>query len=142
MSIRILIVEDHPITRLGLRVVLEGHDGFIVVGESRDGLDALRQVEELEPDVVLMDLGMPGLDGFACTSRLKAGATPVRVVIHSSHEEEAAVKAALSSGADGYCFKDSSDYLLIDAIKTVVSGVIWLDPRIPEHLHQYHQFQK
>ena len=142
MPIRILIVEDHPITRLGLRVILEGHEGFAVVGESGDGQDALRQVEVLKPDVVVMDLGLPILDGFEAALRLKTGNIPVRIVTHSSHDEETHIKRALGNGVDGYCLKDSSDNFLIDAIETVFSGAPWLDPRIPTHLHQYHKFKK
>lgn len=138
MSIRILIVEDHPITRLGLRVVLEGHENFVVVGEAGDGLDAIKQVEKLKPDLVVMDLGLPVVDGFECALKLKSGRIPVRIIIHSSHDEESYIKRALKIGVDGYCLKDSSDNNLIAAVNKVMAGEAWFDPRVPTHLQQHH----
>ena len=141
MTIRILIVEDHPVTRLGLRIVLEEQEDMIVVGEAGDGVDALRKVVALKPDVVLLDLGLPEIDGFECAGRMRADTLPVRIIVRSSHEEDTVVIAALAGGVDGYCFKDTSDSLLFEAIRAVMAGLPWYDPRIPGHLHKYHKLQ-
>jgi DNA-binding NarL/FixJ family response regulator len=141
MTIRILIVEDHPVTRLGLRIVIEEQDDMTVVGEAGDGVEAMRLVAALNPDVVLMDLGLPKIDGFECSGLIKAGSLRARVLVRSSHEEDTVVIGALAGGVDGYCFKDTSDSILFDGIRTVMSGRAWYDPRIPGHLHKYHNFQ-
>jgi len=133
-EITILIVEDHHITRFGLRIVLENIPGLVVVGEADEGILALKKILELAPDVTLLDIGLPQIDGIECLKRVKALGGSSRIMIRSSHQENAAVLAALAAGADGYCLKDSSDDLLIEGIKCLANGNAWLDPRIAGQL--------
>ena len=133
-AITILIVEDHKVTRLGLKMVLEDRPGFVVVGEVDNGTIALKQISALAPDVVLLDIGLPQIDGIECLKRVKAKGLSSRIMMRSSHEEHSAILAALAAGADGYCLKDSSDDLLVQGIECLARGQAWLDPRIAGHL--------
>jgi len=136
-EITILIVEDHHITRLGLRIVLESIPGLVVVGEADNGTLALKKIFELAPDVTLLDIGLPQIDGIECLKRVKVLGGSSRIMIRSSHEEYAAVLAALAAGTDGYCLKDSTDELLVEGIKCLANGKAWLDPRIAGQLASY-----
>lgn len=132
--IRILVVEDHLVTRLGLTMVLDEVPNLKVVGEAEDGVDCLQKVDQLNPDIVLLDIGLPLIDGIECATRLKKACSKSRIIMRSSHEELSVIFSALSTGADGYSSKDNPDTVLIDAINTVASGDFWLDPRIAAKL--------
>lgn len=135
--IKVLIVEDHLITRLGLKMVLEQWPTITIVGEAENGLTALQLVETLAPDLVLLDIGLPDIDGIECLARIKAKNLTARILMRSSHEEVPAIMAAMAAGADGYCFKDSSDAMLIEAIETMAAGKAWIHPRVASHLLSY-----
>jgi NarL family two-component system response regulator LiaR len=127
--IRVAVVEDHALVRAGLRTSLEAA-GFEVVGEAADGVSGQAMLAERRPDVALIDLGLPGLDGIALTRGLKAAADPPRVVILTMQERENDVLAALAAGADAYCVKSSNPETVIDAVRTAAAGGAYFDPRI------------
>lgn len=127
--LRTVIVEDHEITRLGLRMMLEDISEIEVVGEAADGLAAIEMCIDLKPELVLMDIGLPGLDGIETTKAIKA-AIQTRVVLLTSHAREEDVSAGLVAGADAYCLKNISLLQLALAVRAVRDGAIWLDPGI------------
>lgn len=133
MAISVLICEDQEITRLGLKLTLERVPGLTVVGEAADGYDSVRKTLENNPDVVLMDIGLPGIDGIEASRRIKARGSS-KIIMFTSHEAENDVFAALSAGADGYCLKDTPADELTKAIQTVSSGQTWLDPAIAQRM--------
>lgn len=130
MSIQILLVDDHKIFRQGLRGILAGSADVTVVGEAEDGRSALAQVVKLRPDVVIMDVGMPNLNGIEATRDLKRDVPRVRVIALSMHVDEKFVAEMLRAGAVGYlCKKCDADELLV-AIRTVNAGQTYLSPAI------------
>lgn len=126
--VRILIVDDHTIVRKGLRALLETEPGIVVAGEARDGKEAVELAARLRPDVILMDLVMPGMDGLAALRRL-AGAG-FKVLVLTSFATDDKVFPALAAGAQGYLLKNSAPEELLAAIKRVAIGEAWLDPAI------------
>ncbi|MBE9100391.1 response regulator [Vacuolonema iberomarrocanum] len=130
MPLTLLIVDDDPMMRLGLKAALGTHTELVVVGEAANGHEGVEQAIALQPDVVLMDLGMLEMDGIAATRQIKAQMSKMRVVILTSHTDETEIIAALSSGADAYCIKGTDVTALVDAIRVAASGAIYLDPRI------------
>lgn len=133
VMIRTLLVEDHEITRLGLRQMLEQVGNIEVVAEATDGSSAVSKALELQPDLVLMDLGLPILDGIEATKTIKSSITS-KVIVITSHEDGEDVLAALSAGADAYCLKGVSAPQLSYAINSVMSSALWLDPGIARHV--------
>lgn len=130
--IKVLIVEDHSLTRVGLKFTLEKHADLEVIGEAEDGAEAIEKTKELSPDVILMDLGMPNMNGIEATTEIKKSYPDSRVIILTSHDEEEEVLAAFTAGADAYCMKDIPPERLVQAIQSVNDGVVWLDPTIAE----------
>jgi DNA-binding NarL/FixJ family response regulator len=128
--IRVLLVDDHPLVRTGIRTLLESTDDLSVVAEAADGAQALSVLDEADPDVVLMDLSMPGLDGVATTKRVLAVRPQVQVVVVTSSAERSRVRAALDAGAVGYVLKDSTPDELRAAVRSAANGHTPLDPRI------------
>jgi NarL family two-component system response regulator LiaR len=128
--IRVLIADDHAVVRQGLRTFLELQEGIEVVGEAADGEEALDAVQRLEPDVVLMDLAMPRLDGIGAIERLRERASDVpRVIVLTSFGDER-VLPAIRAGAAGYLLKDVGPPELVDAIRSVHAGESLLDPAL------------
>ena len=136
--LRVLIVEDDPMMQLGLEQCLEDYPQLTVVGQASDGYLGVEAALKLKPDVVVMDIGLPRLDGIAATQQIKAALPDVRVVMLTSHTTETEVIAALSSGADAYCIKGTNVERLIAAIAAAQEGATYLDPqiarRVIEHL--------
>ncbi|MEO1146489.1 MAG: response regulator transcription factor [Cyanobacteria bacterium J06638_22] len=130
MPLVLLIVDDDPMMRLGLKAALESQAELMIVGEATNGHEGVERAIALQPDVVLMDLGMREMDGIAATQQIKAQMPKMRVVILTSHTDETEIIAALSSGADAYCIKGTDVTALVDAIRVAASGAIYLDPRI------------
>ena len=130
--IRILIADDHAIVRAGIRALLQLHPDFQVVGEAADGHEALAQVQALKPDVVLMDIGMPGMDGLAATHEIASACPGTRILILTQHENREYVLPALRAGAAGYVLKRAPDDSLVDAIREVHAGGTYLDPRVSD----------
>ena len=128
--IRVLIADDQPVVRQGLRTFLELHDDIEVVGEAEDGERALEAAAALAPDVVLMDLVMPRLDGIAAIERLRALGSPARIIVLTSFLDEDKVLPAVRAGAAGYLLKDAEPAELVRAIRTVDGGEALLHPAV------------
>lgn len=124
------MVEDHEITRMGLKLTLEQSEDVEIVGEAGDGKEAVSSALQLQPSVVLMDIGLPMMDGIAATESIKKSLPATRVIMLTSHDNDRDIFAALGAGADGYCLKETSTAQLVLAIKTVADGAAWLDPGI------------
>lgn len=129
-TINIFIAEDHEITRVALRLTLEHVPGFSVVGEAADGKMTVKKVAELKPQVVVMDIGLPLLDGINATTKIKQEVPGTRVIMLTSHDNDRDIFAALGAGADGYCLKEASSTQLVMAIRAVADGVAWLAPGV------------
>jgi DNA-binding NarL/FixJ family response regulator len=132
--VRIVLADDHTLVRAGLRKLLESVDGFEVVAEYTNGRDVLRGVRESTPDVVVMDIAMPELNGLDATARITRGAPACPVVILSMHATEQYVLEALRNGASGYVLKDADAEELERAIRSVVRGEKYLTPAVSKHL--------
>lgn len=128
--LRILIVEDDPMMQLGLEQSLMAHPQLEIVGQAEDGYLGVQAALKLKPDLVVMDIGLPRLDGIAATQQIKAALPETRVVILTSHQTDTEIIAALSSGADAYCIKGASVERLLSAITAAVEGATYLDPQI------------
>lgn len=129
-EIRLLIADDHTIVRQGLTKLLEGEPGVEVVGEATDGRDAVAKAMDLMPDIVLMDLSMPGLHGLEATRQISKRLPKTRVLILSMHKNEAYVREALQAGASGFILKDSASEEVMTAIRSVSRGDSYLSPSI------------
>lgn len=127
---KVLLVEDHPLTREGLKMLLEQVSEVEVVGEVDRGDEALRVAQESKADVVVMDIGLPGIDGIEATKQIKAALKDVKVVMLTAHDNEQEILAALSAGADGYCVKSGDPGHLLTAVKAVADGAAYLDPKV------------
>jgi two-component system, NarL family, response regulator NreC len=132
MSIKILLADDHTILRQGLRVLLEAEPDFTVIGEASTGLEVLKKVETLSPDVVVLDLGMPELNGLEVTRKINHDNHGTRIVVLSMHAKEAYVLEALKNGASAYVLKGSDTNELIQAIRQVMHGARYLSPPLTE----------
>lgn len=129
-AVKVFLVEDHELLRDGLRAALQKDGQFEVVGEAADGLTAVHKVSASDPDVVVMDIGLPGLDGIEATRQIREKRPGTRVIMLTSHDNEQEIFASLSAGANGYCLKDLGAERLKRAILSVSEGAAWLDPRI------------
>lgn len=134
MTTRVLIVDDHLLIREGLRVLLERVQHLELVGEAASGQEAIALVEATQPDVVLMDLQMPGMDGVAATARIRSTWPDLPVLILSSFVEADTVLAAIRAGASGYTLKEMQAADLLHAIRTVAEGQPYLHPTAQRHL--------
>ncbi len=128
--IRVLVVDDHPVVRQGLRTFLDVQDDLEVVGESADGESCVDDAERLRPDVVLLDLRMPGADGVSALHGLRAAGNPARVLVITSFTEPSAVLPAVRAGASGYVYKDIDPPALAAAIRSVHAGHVLLHPDV------------
>lgn len=128
--VKILIVEDDPMMQLGLEQTLGEHPQFQIIGQASDGYTAVEIARQLQPDVIVMDIGLPRQDGIAATQQIKAVLPNVRIVMLTSHTTETEVIAALSSGADAYCIKGTNVDRLLAAIAAAQEGAAYLDPQI------------
>jgi DNA-binding NarL/FixJ family response regulator len=128
--LRVLLADDHAIVRRGLRSLLETEPGVSVVAEAADGLEALRLAEEHDPEVVILDVGMPKLNGIDVAARLQKTKRPPSVIILSMHADESYIIRALSAGARAYLLKDATDEDLLPAVRTVASGKPFFSPAV------------
>ena len=129
-KLRILLADDHKVVRDGLRLLVEGQRDMRVVGEAGNGKEALKQARELKPDIVVMDLSMPELNGLQATERLKAERPEIKVVALTVHEDPSYLLQLCKAGAVGYVLKRSAGDDLIHAIRTVAGGGLHFDPAL------------
>lgn len=130
--ITIAIIEDFKLTRVGLRCALNANEDINVVAEAEDATEGLKQIERLKPDVILMDLGLPGMNGIEATIKVKEILPQTKIIALTSHDREEEVVAALSSGASAYCLKDIDPNKLADVVRDVAEGVCWIDPMVAQ----------
>jgi DNA-binding NarL/FixJ family response regulator len=135
--IRILVADDHPFFRQGVRMLVEGHDDLELVGEAADGDEAIAAARSVVPDVVLMDLRMPGVSGIDATRRILADVPDVRVLVLTMYEDDDSVFAAMRAGARGYLLKGSGEEEVLRAIRAVASGDAIFGPAIARRLTDY-----
>jgi NarL family two-component system response regulator YdfI len=132
--IRVLVVDDHLIVREGLSLILETVEGIEQAGEAADGAEALRLCAELRPDVVLMDLRMPGMDGLTAIRRLAATQPEIAVIILTTYDEDELMLQGLQAGARGFLLKDTSRAALLDAIRAAARGQTLLSPAVMQRI--------
>jgi two-component system response regulator NreC len=128
--LRVLLADDHGIVRRGLRSLLETEPGLTVVGEAADGLEALRLCEELHPDILIVDIGMPKLNGIDVAARAQKLERPPRTVILSMHSDESYIIRAMAAGARAYLLKDATDEDLLPAVRAVAAGKPYFSPAV------------
>ncbi len=134
-TIRVLLADDHPVTRDGIRNLLEKAPGLVVVGEAVNGIEALRLVEELAPDVLLLDMEMPGLKGIDVARQLQVAGSTVRILALSAYDDKQYILELLASGAAGYLVKEEAPEAIIDAVRGVAQGQQgWVSRRIAAQL--------
>ncbi|HUK16482.1 MAG TPA: response regulator transcription factor [Bryobacteraceae bacterium] len=133
-AIRILLADDHTVVRKGLRLLLETQPGFSVIADAADGREAVAIAEKLAPDVVVMDVAMPTLNGIEAARQITARQPQTAVVFLSMHSDEGYVLKALKAGARAYLLKDSAEYDLINAVKAVSEGKAFFSPAISKML--------
>ncbi|MBW4524238.1 MAG: response regulator transcription factor [Phormidium tanganyikae FI6-MK23] len=143
--IRVILIEDHDLTRVGIRAALQQREGFEVIGDARDAKSGLRLLRTSQPDVAIVDIGLPDSTGIDLTQQFKqaqaAGESPnTKILIMTMQDSEDTVLAAFAAGADSYCMKDASIDKLAQAIETTASGNAWIDPAIARVV--LHQTQK
>jgi DNA-binding NarL/FixJ family response regulator len=134
LSVRVLIADDQALVRGGFRMILEAKEDMDVVGEAGDGAEAVGLVERLQPDVVLMDVRMPGVDGIEATRRIAASGSPARIVILTTYDVDEYVFAALRAGASGFLLKDVRPAELAEAVRVVAGGDALLAPGVTRRL--------
>jgi two-component system, NarL family, nitrate/nitrite response regulator NarL len=137
-KIKVLLVDDHPVVRKGLHSCLANRENLKIVGEACNGAEALQKVKELDPDVVLMDINMPGMDGLEVTEALRKDSPRTRVLVLSVHDTRDYVMRIIKAGARGYVLKDAPPDELISAIETINAGDAYFSPSVARlALNQY-----
>lgn len=131
-TISVIIVEDFKLTRVGLRCALNSNEDIDVVAEAEDALEGLKLIERHKPDVILMDLGLPGMNGIEAMIKCKEMMFDSKIIALTSHDRSEEVIAALSSGASAYCLKDIDPKKLADVVRDVSTGVCWIDPMVAQ----------
>lgn len=133
-KLRVYLADDHPVVRNGLRALVGAEEDMEVVGEAFDGETAVRQAIELRPDVVVMDVSMPGVGGIEATAQIRAGCPEVRVVALTAHEDRGYLHQVMGAGASGYVLKRSAAAELVEAIRHAAAGNTYVDPRVAAQL--------
>lgn len=128
MTTRILLADDHAVLRAGLRLLLENQPDFEVTGEAASGLEALELAEKLQPDLILLDLTMPGLNGLDALPVLRKSAPDARILILTMHDDPQYLRQALKNGASGYVLKKAADTELLSAVRAVLRGEVYVHP--------------
>lgn len=126
----VLIAEDHQLFRDGLKSILEGRGDIEIVGEAEDGLEAIHKIRKTKPELVLLDLSMPKMNGISVTKEVKRESPQIKIMILSIHEAKPFVVEAFNAGADGYCLKDASRRELMFAVESVLEGKPYISPGI------------
>ena len=128
--INVLLVEDHELYRMGLSMLLDKADGINLVAEAVDGVDGVNKAREFSPNIILMDIGLPNMDGIEATQKIKEFLPETKILIFTSRDSEHDIFESFKAGADGYIMKGASPEQTISAIKAVNDGVGWIDPAI------------
>ena len=128
--VRILLADDHTLVRQGIRRILEEHEDWQVVAETSDGREAVRQTLELQPDVAILDIGMPQLNGLEAARQISKRAPAIRILMLSMHADEAYITQAVEAGATGYLLKDSADAELVKAVTAAIQGRSFFSPKV------------
>jgi DNA-binding NarL/FixJ family response regulator len=128
--LRVLVADDHAIVRQGLRLLIDGEPDMVVAGEAADGTSVLEQAKALKPDIVVMDISMPTMNGLMATRALKRAQPDVAIVALTRHEEDTYVQDVLRAGASGYVLKHSPPQELLRAIRAIAAGGVYLDPAV------------
>ena len=131
-AIKVVIVEDFKLTRVGLRCALNSNPDLDVIAECEDAMEGLKIIERHKPDVVLMDLGLPVMNGIEAMHKVREISNDIKIIALTSHDREEEVIAALSSGANAYCLKDIDPIKLAEVIRDVRAGVCWIDPVVAQ----------
>jgi DNA-binding NarL/FixJ family response regulator len=134
MPLRILLVDDHKIMRAGIRAILEPIQDFAVIGEAGSGTEAIAACKQQHPDVIVMDIGLPGMNGIEATQAIVRNAPGTKVVMLSIYGDEHSVVSAIRAGAQAYVLKKASGNDLLEAIRTVAKGGSYLSPEVSDHL--------
>lgn len=137
-SINVLLVEDHQLTRLGLKVALHRTKDIHVIGEASNGQEAVTMAEKLKPDVILMDVGMPVMDGIQAASQIVSRDPSMKIIMLTQHDNDADIMASLAAGASGYCLKDVEPDRLYTAIRSVSTGDVWLDSAVASRVLKHY----
>jgi DNA-binding NarL/FixJ family response regulator len=133
-QIKVMLVEDHLITLMGLRFALEQVSDLKIVAEAEDGNNAVKTALQTKPNVILMDIGLPGINGIDAAQQIKSKEPSISIIMFTSHNLDEDILAALAANCDGYCLKDVAADQLVNAIRTVNNGGIWLDPSIAKRV--------
>jgi len=136
MAFQVLLVDDHKIMRDGIKAILRHHDDFQVAGEAENGTDAVLFCKKKRPDIILMDIGLPGLNGIETTTEILRHCPETKVIILSMFDDEHSVVSAIRSGARAFVLKKASDNDLLDALRTVAKGGSYLSPQVSDRLLQ------
>jgi DNA-binding NarL/FixJ family response regulator len=135
VAVRILLADDHAVVRAGIRALLEQEPDLTVIGEAGNGTEALRMAEELRPDVLLLDMEMPGLQSIEIARRLQSGRSSVRIIALSAYDDREYIRNLLASGAAGYLIKEEAPEALVQAVRGVARGEKgWLSRRVAEQM--------
>jgi DNA-binding NarL/FixJ family response regulator len=133
-AFRILIADDHAVVRHGLRLLIESQSDMTVVGDAADGVAVLEQAKALNPDLVILDISMPGMNGLEATRALRSAQPVVRILVLTRHEDETHLEELLRAGAAGYVLKQSAPQEFLGAIRAVAAGGIYVDPALAPHV--------
>jgi len=133
-NIRLFLVDDHMVVRAGLKMLISAHPDMTIVGEAEDGEAACEEIADCQPDVVIMDISMPRMNGIQATERLKQRCPNVKVLLLSVHDDTSYLRQMLAVGAAGYILKHTVADALIQAIRTVAAGGLYLEPGLAEHV--------
>lgn len=127
---KILMIEDHKLLRVGLKSIFEDFEDLEIVGEGETGIEAVKLAKELKPDVILMDIGLPEMDGITATKKIKEFDNNVKIIMLTSHCDENEVNQAIEAGANAYALKDIKTEYLIMVLRSVKDGAVWFDSNI------------
>jgi len=130
MKIRVLLADDHTLMRAGLRMVVDAQPDLTVIGEANDGREAVAMARELKPDIVVMDIGMPSLNGIEAARQIRAGLPETQIVMLSMHSDEGYILRALKAGAKAYLLKDSAEADLARAVRAAAAGKSFFSPAV------------
>lgn len=132
-QIRLLLVDDHAVLRSGLKILLNSQKDMVVIGEAKSGIEALEKIKQLNPDLILLDISMPGMNGLETLEKVKKN-SPAKVLMLTMHADEEYLQEALKAGASGYVLKQAADTELLQAIREVAKGEIYLDTNLAQNL--------